>query len=100
MTSKDQSKRAGDILQEKLDFNADWKMEDLKADFVLRAYEDRHTGYGPAVILICERDGEEHRAVTWSTVLVDQVHQLARDLPLMARVEEKRGQHGSYYTLA
>lgn len=92
-------RRAGEVLGERQDFNADLVLEDVEDDFILTAFEDYETAFGPAVVLVCEIDGEPHRWVTWSTVILDQVHQLEEDLPVLARVDSRRGEAGWYYTL-
>lgn len=92
-------KRAGEVLGSQQDFDADWVLDDVAEDFVLLGFEERETGFGPAVVLLCERDGEQHRWVTWSVVIIDQVHNLADELPVLARVESNRGDQGWYYTL-
>ena len=89
--------RAADIIKEQQDFGADWTMDDLQEDFVLLGFDMSKTSHGPCVILICERDGEEHRAVTWSKPIIEQTQQLY-GFPLLARIDRKRGQHGYYYT--
>lgn len=92
-------KRAGEVLGAAQDFEADWVLDDVGEDFVLVGVEHYDTGFGPAAVLVCERDGEEHRWVTWSTVIIDQVSKLADDLPVLARVDTQRGEQGWYYTL-
>jgi hypothetical protein len=97
MASK--KRRVGEVLKEKRDFNADWTKADVMEDFTLKGVEFPPMIKWPVVILICERDGEEHRFATFSQVIINQAEELQNDLPLTCRLEEENSPAGKYYTL-